>query len=132
MTNARGEQTWVFRTGDEVTIRLRVEADDDYPTPVFAVDIHRYDGVFIGSVNNCDTNPARLPVKRGDNLVELHIPKFELSHNVYFLSVKAYTETGEPDWSDPADIHYQMYQFNVLTEGVIHGLMRFEAEWSRA
>jgi ABC-type polysaccharide/polyol phosphate transport system ATPase subunit len=130
MTNARGEQTWVFRTGDEVTIRLRVEAGDDYPTPVFAVDIHRYDGVFIGSVNNCDTNPARLPVKRGENLVELHIPKLELSHNVYFLSVKAYTENGEPDWSDPADIHYQMYQFNVLTEGVIHGLMRFDAEWS--
>jgi ABC-type polysaccharide/polyol phosphate transport system ATPase subunit len=130
MTNARGEQTWVFRTGDEVTIRLRVESDDDYPTPVFAVDIHRYDGVFIGSVNNLDTNPARLPVKRGENLVELHIPKLELSHNVYFLSVKAYTENGEPEWSDPADIHYQMYQFNVLTEGVIHGLMRFEAEWS--
>jgi ABC-type polysaccharide/polyol phosphate transport system ATPase subunit len=130
MTNVRGEQTWVFRTGDEVTIRLRVEADDDYPAPVFAVDIHRYDGVFIGSVNNLDTNPARLPVKRGENLVELHIPKLELSHNVYFLSVKAYTENGEPDWSDPADIHYQMYQFNVLTEGVIHGLMRFEAEWS--
>ncbi len=130
MTNARGEQTWVFRTGDEVTIRLRVEADDDCPAPVFAVDIHRYDGVFIGSVNNLDTNPARLPVKRGENLVELHIPKLELSHNVYFLSVKAYTENGEPDWSDPADIHYQMYQFNVLTEGVIHGLMRFEAEWS--
>jgi ABC-type polysaccharide/polyol phosphate transport system ATPase subunit len=130
MTNARGEQTWVFRTGEEVTIRLRVEAGDDYPAPVFAVDIHRYDGVFIGSVNNLDTNPALLPVKRGENLVELHIPKLELSHNVYFLSVKAYTENGEPDWSDPADIHYQMYQFNVLTEGVIHGLMRFEAEWS--
>ncbi len=130
MINARGEQTWIIGAGDEVTIRLRVEADDDYPSPVFAVDIHRYDGVFIGSVNNLDTNPARLPIKRGANLVELHIPKLELSHNVYFLSVKAYTENGEPDWSDPADIHYQMYQFNVLTEGVIHGLMKFEAEWS--
>jgi ABC-type polysaccharide/polyol phosphate transport system ATPase subunit len=129
MANARGEQTWVFRTGDEATIRLRIESDDDYPTPVFAVDIHRYDGVFIGSVNNHDTNPARLPVKRGENLIELHIPKLELSHNVYFLSVKAYTENGQPDWSDPADIHYQMYQFNVLTEGVIHGLMKFDAEW---
>lgn len=129
MMNSRGEQTWVFRTGEDVTIRLIVEADGDYPKPIFAADIYRYDGVFIGSVNNHDTNPARLPIKRGENLIELRIPKLELSHNVYFLSVKTYTESGEPDWGDPADVHYQMYQFNILTEGVIHGLMRFEAEW---
>ncbi len=129
MIDARGEPTWVFRTGEAATIRLHVEADADYPAPVLAIDIHRYDGVFIGSINNSDTNPARLPIKRGANLIELRLPRLELSHNVYFLSAKAYTENGEPDWSDPADVHYQLYQFNVLTEGVMHGLMRFEAEW---
>ncbi|MGH9768254.1 MAG: ABC transporter ATP-binding protein, partial [Blastocatellia bacterium] len=129
MINSRGERTWVFKTSEEVAIRLEIESDGDYPRPIFAADIYRYDGVFIGSINNHDTNPAQLPIKRGANLIELHIPKLELSHNVYFLSVKAYTENGEPDWNDPADVHYQMYQFNVLTEGVIHGLMRFEAEW---
>ncbi len=129
MVNSRGEPTWVFRTGEGATIRLRFESDEDYPNPVFAVDIHRYDGVFIGSINNCDTHPAHLPIERGAGSIELHIPKLDLSHNVYFLSLKAYTESGEPDWSDPADVHYQMYQFNVLTEGVIHGLMKFEAEW---
>jgi ABC-type multidrug transport system ATPase subunit len=132
MLNSRGEQAWVFGAGEEVTVRLRVESDEDYPVPIFAADIYRYDGVFIGSVNNHDTNPTRLPIRRGENLIELRISKLDLSHNVYFLSVKAYTENGEPDWSDPADIHYQMYQFNVLTEGVMHGLMRFEAEWRGA
>jgi ABC-type polysaccharide/polyol phosphate transport system ATPase subunit len=130
MIDARGEPTWVFRTGEQATVRLHIESDDDYPSPVFAVDIHRYDGVFIGSINNSDTNPATLPVARGQGTIDLRIPKLDLSHNVYFLSVKAYTENGHPDWSDPADIHYQMYQLNVVTEGVIHGLMRFEAEWS--
>jgi hypothetical protein len=29
----------------------------------------------------------------------------------------------------PADIHNQMYQFDVVTDRLIHGLMRFDAEW---
>src|SRR5262245_16322885 len=31
MINSRGEPAWILKTGEEVTIRLRVEADDDYP-----------------------------------------------------------------------------------------------------
>jgi ABC-type polysaccharide/polyol phosphate transport system ATPase subunit len=132
MFNAAGEAAWVFRTDDEVTIRLSFTADDDYPQPVFAIDIHRYDGVFIGSVNNHDTHPRRLPVRRGQGSIELHIPRLELSHNVYYLTLKAYTENGAPDWTDPADVHHQMYQFNVVADRIIHGLMQFAAEWREA
>jgi ABC-type polysaccharide/polyol phosphate transport system ATPase subunit len=129
MINSRGEATWVFNSGEATTVRLHFESDDDYRRPVFAVDIYRFDGVFIGSINNYDTHPAELPVKRGSGSIELHIPQLELPYNVYFLSLKVYTESGEPDWNDPADIHNQMYQFDVVTERVIHGLIRFDAEW---
>jgi len=129
MINSLGEPAWVIRSGESVTIRLHLEADDDYPEPVFAIDVHRFDGVFIGSVNNCDTHPARLPVKKGMNTVELRLPEVELSYNAYFLSLKAYTKNNGPDWKDPADVHNQMYQFDVLTDHVIHGLMQFDAEW---
>jgi len=129
MVGAHRDATWVFRTGEAVTIRLHVESDDDYPQPVFAVDIHRYDGVFIGSINNLDTNPAALPLTRGAGVLELHIPKLELSHNVYFLSLKAYTRDGSPSWDDPADIHNQMYQFDVVSEQPVHGLLKFDATW---
>ncbi len=131
LLNPRGEATWVFKTGESMTIRLACEADADYPAPVFAVDLHRYDGVFIGSINNFDTHPTPLPLRAGAGSVELHIPNLELSHNVYYLSLKAFTQNGAPDWSDPADVHNQLYQVNVVTEGVIHGLMKFEAEWRR-
>ncbi len=53
----------------------------------------------------------------------------ELPYNAYFLSLKAYTKNDGPDWKDPADIHNQMYQFDVVTDRLIHGLMRFDAEW---
>ncbi|MCI0390380.1 MAG: ABC transporter ATP-binding protein [Acidobacteria bacterium] len=129
MVNSSGEATWIFNSGEAVTIKLHFESDGDYARPVFAVDIHRFDGVFIGSINNHDTHPAQLPVMSGSGSIELRIPKLELPYNVYFLSLKAYTESGEPHWSDPADIHNQMYQFDVVTKQVIHGMMKFEAEW---
>jgi hypothetical protein len=129
MIGEHGDATWVFHTGEAVTIRLNFESDDDYPQPIFAVDIHRYDGIFIGSINNLDTHAAALPVKRGAGVIELHIPKLELSHNVYFLSLKTYTEDGSPGWNDPADIHNQMYQFDVVSEQPTHGLIKFDAEW---
>ena len=50
-------------------------------------------------------------------------------HNAYFLSLKAYTEDGRPGWRDPADIHNQMRQFDVMTDRLIHGLMQLDAEW---
>ena len=129
MINSRGEPAWILKTGEDVIIRLRIEADNDYPEPVFAVDMHRFDGVFVGSVNNVDTHPARLPIKKGANLIELRLPRMELPFNAYFLSLKAYTKNDGPDWKDPADIHNQMYQFDVKTDRLIHGLMNFDAEW---
>lgn len=129
MINSRGESTWVFRTGEPVTIRLRYESEQDFERPIFAVDMHRYDGVFITSINNYDTNPEPLPVKRGEGMLDLHIPRLDLSLSVYFLSLKVFTEAKDPDWSDPADVHNQMYQFDIISDQIIHGLMRFDAEW---
>ena len=61
----------------------------------------------------------------------MHIPRLELPLNIYFLSLKVYTENGAPDWKNPADIHNQMYQFDVVTDRVIHGLVQLEAEWEQ-
>jgi ABC-type polysaccharide/polyol phosphate transport system ATPase subunit len=132
MLNSAGEASWIFKSGEAVTIRLHFTAEEDYERPIFAVDIHRFDGVMIGSINNHDTHPTPLPIKRGAGRLELYIPRLNLPYSAYYLSLKAYTENGEPDWSDPADIHNQMYQFNVLTDRVIHGLMQFDAQWQPA
>ena len=129
MLNAAGEARWVFHTGEPVTIRLHYEADQDYPQPVFAVDVHRYDGIFVASVNNHDTHPQALPIKQGTGFVDLRIARLELPFNAYFLSLKVYTENAAPDWRDPADIHNQMYQFDVITDRVIHGLVQLDAHW---
>jgi lipopolysaccharide transport system ATP-binding protein len=108
MIEEREGATWVIRSGQPVTIRL-----------------------YIGTINNTDTSPAALPIEPGAGTIELRLPAASLSYNVYYLTLKVYTENGAPDWREPADVHFQMYQFYVITERHIHGLIRFEAEWSR-
>lgn len=130
--DAQGEPTWLLHAGEPVTIRLRVAAEQDYETPVLAIDIHRFDGFFIGSVNNYDTHPAHLPVRRGESFIELHLPSLDLPQNVYYLSLKVFTEADAPFWSDPADVHNQMYQFTVVADRHRHGLLHFEAAWRAA
>ena len=129
LLNAAGEETWIVRTGEAVSIRIRFVAEDDFAAPIFAIDIHRFDGVFIGSINNLDTHPAALPISQGEGMIELTLARLELPLSVYFLSLKAYTEDGAPDWLDPADIHNQMYQFDVVTDRIIHGIVQFDAQW---
>jgi len=46
-----------------------------------------------------------------------------------FISPKILTERAGLTGKDPADIHSQMYQFDVVTDRLIQGLMRFDAEW---
>lgn len=131
LIDASGEAKWVFKTGEAMSIRLRIVADQDYEAPVFAVDVHRFDGFFIGSINNYDSHPMPLPIRRGENTIRLEIPNLDLPQNSYFLSLKAYTEADPPLWPDPADVHNQMYQVTVVADKVRHGLLHFEAQWQK-
>lgn len=110
---------------------MRGLVGSEYQQFLLPLNRRLFDGVMFGSSNNHDTHPAQLPIIRGAGSLELHVPNLELPHNTYFLSLKAYTENGEPHWLDPADIHNQMYLFDVITDEVIHGLMKFNADWSR-
>lgn len=129
LVDREGKAKWIFNTGEAVSIHLQVVADQDYEAPIFAVDIHRFDGFFIGSINNYDTHPISLPLQRGENTVYLDIPSLNLPQNSYFLSLKAYTEADPPLWPDPTDVHNQTYQVTVVAEKARHGLLQFEANW---
>lgn len=131
LLNAKGEAKWLFNMGEDVTIRLSVMADQDYAAPVFAIDFHRFDGFFMGSINNYDTHFAALPLKRGENTLLLQLSKLDLPQTSYFLSFKAYTEADAPLWPDPADVHNQMYQVTIVAEQPRHGLVQFEAAWQQ-
>ena len=46
-----------------------------------------------------------LPVRKGGDTLELRLTRLDLPYNPYFLSLKAYTEDGKPDWKYQPDIH---------------------------
>lgn len=129
LKGAGDEEKWVFQMGERLELDLMVEADDDYPNPVLAVDFHRFDGIFMGTVNNFDTHPQQLSLKRGSNAVKLTIPEIDLPQNSYFISLKAYTEADPPYWPDASDIHNQMYQITIVAEKARHGLVHIDAKW---
>lgn len=129
LLDANGKAKWVFKTGEAVSVRLKILAKENYQAPIFALDIHRFDGFFVGSINNYDTHPFPLPIKQGENTIALELPCIELPQNSYFLSLKAYTEADAPLWTDPADIHNQTYQVTIVAEKPQHGLLHFEAKW---
>ena len=129
LVDSAGKAKWIFKTGESMSIRLHVLADQAYAAPIFAIYIHRFDGFFIGSINNYDTNPTDLPIQHGKNIVQLDIPTLDLPQSSYFLSLKAYTEADSPLWPDPADVHNQTYQLTIVTEQARHGLLQFEASW---
>ena len=129
LVDQAGEAKWVFKMGEAMSIRLRLVADQDYEAPIFAIDVHRFDGFFIGSINNYDTHPTCLPIQRGENVVQLDIPNLDLPQSSYFLSLKAYIEADSPLWPDPTDVHNQTYQVTIVAEKARHGLLQFEASW---
>ena len=130
--DSKNEPTWIVGSGEPMSVRMEFLASRDFAAPVFAVDIHRYDGVFIGSINNVDTHRKTLSIERGSGAIVLDLRSLDLPLGVYYLTLKAYAEDGAPDWSDPADIHNQLYQFDVVTDRVIHGIVEFDAEWRLA
>jgi hypothetical protein len=112
-----------------VVTLLRIEADNDYPDPLFSINKRRSDGVSAGSGADIDTRQTPLPAEKGANLIGLRLPSLEFPFNAYFLSLKAYTKNAGPDWKGSAEIHNKMRQFEVKTDRLTHGLMNFDAEW---
>ncbi len=129
LIDSDGTAKWIFQMGEAMKIRLQVVADQDYEHAVFAVDFHRFDGFFIATINNYDSHPASMPIKQGENTIELLIPKIDIPQTGYFLSLKAYTEPDPPYWPVPADVHNQMYQLTIVAEQARHGLVYFDAMW---
>jgi ABC-type polysaccharide/polyol phosphate transport system ATPase subunit len=131
LLGADGRERWHFRRGERVVVELDYTADEAYPRAVFAVDIHRADGVFVCSFNNYDIAPCALPVAPGPGRLRVRIPALDLPGGRYALSFKAYTEPDDPFWTDPADIHSETIRFLVAAPRIQHGLLVLPAVWEQ-
>lgn len=130
MLGADGKSRWSFNTGEPVTLRYHFYAFREVATPIFGLNIHRLDGVYVFGTNNHNIHPETLPPLRpGQGYVDFHIKELKLHNGTYFLTVNVYTKPDEPFWSEPADFHNQMYEFKVWSEQPQHGVIPLDGGW---
>ena len=129
MINSDGQPAWTFNTGEPVTIRYHFYAFEEIVLPIFGMNIHRLDGVYVFGTNNFNIHPCSLATLNGQGFVDFHIKNLNLHSGTYFLTANVYLKPDEPFWSEPADFHHQMYEFKVWSGQPQHGIVPLDGQW---
>ena len=74
-----------FKTGDEVTLRVRYDAAHEIPDPVFGYALENADGVYVWAHNTMDADLDVRPID-GAGSVELRIPALPLQPGTFELT----------------------------------------------
>lgn len=126
-----GQPRWHFNMHERnITIRFHYYAFEKIDTPIWGINFHRLDGIYIFGTSNHHIEPAKLEPFEGLGYVDYKIDRMYLHKGTYFLSVGLYPEPDIPYWKNPLDWHNQMYEFSVLSEQEPHGIVPFQGGWS--
>ncbi len=122
-----GAARTVFRTGEQVRIRIRYRARQVVPRPVFGLAVHHEGGLLLAGPNTRFAG-FDIPMVHGDGAVELLVTALPLLAGRYFLSVAVYDET----MLHPFDHHDRLYRLTVQNEGGRErfGVMALDGAWS--
>jgi lipopolysaccharide transport system ATP-binding protein len=86
VSDADGQaRTW-FTTGEPVVVRMRVEAHEDFPEPIFALTIKNMAGVEIYGTNTLFSGQLAQPIKTGELREVTFAFDLDLLPGNYFLS----------------------------------------------
>ena len=131
MLGEDGKPRWHFEKHERnVTIRMHYFAFDRIEEPIYGINFHRIDGIYIFGTANYHIEPCKLPPMEGYGYVDYKIDRLYLHKGTYFLSCGVYAEPDIPYWLNPLDWHKQKYEFSVLSEGEADGIVPFQGEWS--
>jgi len=128
--NGKGEATRSLEQGDDMTVRLYYYAFEPIKSPIFGLNIHTIQGVYIYGTRNYNIHRREIDQIDGAGYVEFTIKDMLLHKGKYFLSVMVFDEPDDPYWQNPCDWHNQAYEFLVFAPGEAHGLVAFPGEWS--
>lgn len=130
MLGEDGKPRWHFEKHERnVTIRMHYFAFDRIEEPIYGINFHRIDGIYIFGTANHHIEPAKLPPMEGYGYVDYKIDRLYLHKGSYFLSCGVYAEPDIPYWLNPLDWHNQKYEFSVLSDGEADGIVPFQGEW---
>ncbi|MCZ7392291.1 MAG: ABC transporter ATP-binding protein [Candidatus Methanoperedens sp.] len=120
-----GDETYIFRTGEPLIVRIKYFAKTKIEKPVFGIAIHRNDGVHITGPNTKFHNKVIKSVK-GEGIVEYIIDALPLLKGTYLFTAAVY------DFAcvNPYDHHEKRFTFKV-TDGEIkdYGICYIPCRW---
>jgi hypothetical protein len=131
MINSKGEETHTFNQGDDMTVRLYYYAFERIEEPIFGLNIHTIQGVYIYGTNNDNIHYCKMGPVEGAGYVDFKLSKMILHKGKYFLSAMVFDEPDDPYWQNPLDWHNQAYEFIVFSPTEAHGLVAFDGKWNK-
>jgi ABC-type polysaccharide/polyol phosphate transport system ATPase subunit len=119
-----GQPTFVFHSGDSVSIRLKVRAQQPADDFVFGIGLFNADGVCCYGTNTFleEMNPERLT---GEAEATFSIESLDLVEGTYKLDVAVHKRDGYP-----YDYHRLLYTFRVKSRTQDVGIYRPRHRWS--
>jgi ABC-type polysaccharide/polyol phosphate transport system ATPase subunit len=127
MLDPQGQPTEQVQTGDEVTFRLRYDAREPVPHPVFGLAVFTLEGVQITGPNTREAGVG-VDYVEGPGTVDLHVPRLLLLPGAYVVSAACTDETI----SHTFDHRHRAFHFDVKP-GTPHetfgGVVSFDGTW---
>ena len=119
-----GQPSFVFHSGDPVSIRLKVRAEQPTDDFVFGIGLFNVDGVCCYGTNTFleEMNPVRLA---GEAEATFSIEHLDLVEGTYKLDVAVHKRDGYP-----YDYHRLLYTFRVKSRTPDVGIYRPRHHWS--
>lgn len=127
--NNKGEETKSIEQGEDITIRQYYYAFEKVKNPIFGLNIHTIQGVYIYGTNNYNIHPNEIDSIEGPGFIDFKIKDLILHKGKYFISVMVFDEPDDPYWQNPLDWHNQAYEFLVFSPTEAHGLVAFPGKW---
>jgi ABC-type polysaccharide/polyol phosphate transport system ATPase subunit len=125
LLTADGQPSFVFHSGDPMSIRLKIRAHQATDDFVFGIGLFNADGVCCYGTNTFaeDMNPERLA--SGDAQVTFAVETLDLVEGTYKLDVAVHKRDGAP-----YDYHRLLYTFRVKSRTHDVGIYRPRHRWT--
>jgi ABC-type polysaccharide/polyol phosphate transport system ATPase subunit len=118
------QPSFVFHSGDPVSVKLRVRAAQPATDFVFGVSVFNADGVCCFGTNTDIENKSSERIE-GDGEVTFAIDHLDLVEGTYTLDVAVHRRDGAP-----YDYHRQLYRFRVKSRTREVGVFRPAHRWT--
>ena len=130
MTNAKGEECWLYQSGEGTTVEVEYLLHRPVSELVFGVGVRRIDGVEIFG-SNTELESVEIPFD-SENLesyprqgsFSFTIDRLGLTENSYFLDLALHREDGLA-----YDYHHLMHKFAVRSQTATVGICDFAHRW---